>query len=80
MEFMQAMVDVPSAAQEMLLLMMHEDAITKSGDEGCLYKIKVLAATSAYESTRREALEILCRHIEDQAAELKRLRGTRATD
>jgi hypothetical protein len=71
---MQPLIDVPSPAQELLLLMMYQDAFTKSGDENCLYRIKCLAATSAYESTRREALEILCRHIQEQAAELKRLR------
>jgi hypothetical protein len=73
MEYMQAMIDVPSAAQERLLLMMYEGTIA-SGDEQCLYKVKCLAAQSAYEATRRAALEILCQHIAKQAAELKSLR------
>lgn len=73
---MQAMIDVPSSANEQLLLMMYEGAITGSGDEQCLYGVKCLAARSAYESTRRAALEILCQHIARQAAELKSLRST----
>ena len=76
MESTQAVIDVPSSAQEWLLLLMHEAAFKNSGDESLLYKIKCLAAQSAYEATRRAALEILCRHIQEQAAELKRLRGT----
>lgn len=72
---MQAMIDIPSPANEQLVLMLYAEAITRSGDEQCLYKLKCLAAQSAYESTRRAALEILCQHIAKQTTELKSLRA-----